>query len=176
MRALRFAPLLVLGACLNGASPVQPPPPVVACIPAEEGFGDATAYSEREYSLPAGCHILDDDGSVAVHRRQVEAITTAQELSAACADHGPSISDAGVPGTPGAAPIDFSTEELLVVRIPDTTHQRWIMRRADVYTVGESTTACTGVLPHAVKYLVLLPKTATVAFHLCVPEGCSDSE
>lgn len=163
-------------ACTNDGKPVIPPPPPRACLPAEEGFATATPYVPRAYALPADCHILEDDGSVAVHRRQVQEVRDEAELRGACAAQGTGLTDAGVPGTPGAAPIDFSAERLLVVRIPDTTHFRWIMAQGSLLTVGESTTACTGVLPHAVKYLVLVPSTSSVAFHLCAPEGCDDSE
>jgi len=174
-RALTILWALLL-ACTNDGKPVIPPPPARACLPAEEGFASATPYVPRAYSLPANCHILEDDGSVAVHRRQVQDIRDEATLSSAYRAQGNGLTDAGVPGTPGAPPIDFSAEHLLVVRIPDTTHFRWVMSQGSLLTVGESTTACTGVLPHAVKYLVLVPSTSSVAFHLCAPDGCDDSE
>lgn len=177
MRRSLAVALASLAGCLNdGHAPDPPSDPVRTCLPADEGFADATPLRAPAFSVPAGCRLLEDDGRVAIFRRQVQEIDDAAELTAACAAAS-TIPDAGLSPFDGGADapmIDFATWKLLVIRVPDTTLPRWAVIRGDEVVLGESTAVCTGIDPKPRRYLQLIPRTATVTFHLCEPEGCED--
>ncbi len=170
------------GACLNEGHPPEPiSPSSRACQPAGEGYGDAQTLLQPAFSLPAGCRILEDDGRVAIFRRQVVEIDDAAALTEACrASADIPVPDGGVvvpfDGGAAAPPIDFAAWRLLVIRIPDTTTPRWTVQRADEVILGESSAICTGIDPSPRRYLQLIPRTATVTFHLCQPEGCEEED
>lgn len=174
MRALIFVGALA-AACVN--DPGEPPGPMItprACTPESAGLGEAMTFAQPAFSLPAGCRIFEDDGRTAIFRRQVTRIEDAAALALAC--QGPA-GDAGVAHDGGAdAPmIDFSTSTLLLIRVPDTSLPRWSVVESDGRLVfGESTAICTGIDPKPLRYLRVVPKTATVTFHLCAPEGCEE--
>lgn len=177
LTSLALGATSLAGACLNeGHAPDPPGTETRACLPSTEGFDDATTFLQPPFSLPAGCRILEDDRRVAIFRRQVVEIDDRAELEAAC-DATAAIPDAGLSPFDGgseAPPIDFATYRLLVVRIPDTTAPRWSLRRGDEIILGESSAICTGIDPQPRRYLQLVPRTATVTFHLCEPEGCEE--
>lgn len=165
--------------CLNEGTPPTPPPSTgSSCTPADEGYSDATIFRQPTFSLPAGCRILEDDGRLAIFRRQVVEIDDEQELRQAC-EASADVPDAGLApfdGGAGAPMIDFATSRLLLIRIPDTTSPRWTLIRGNEIIMGESSAICTGIDPRPRRYLQLIPRTATVTFHLCQPEGCEEDE
>ena len=169
--------LLTPLACLNdGHAPDPPPTRQRSCTPASEGYEGTTALQAPTFSLPAGCRILEDDGRVAIFRRQVVEVTDSAALAELCRQS-ESIPDAGLSpfdGGANAPMIDFGAWRLLVVRIPDTTLPSWVVSRADEVILGESSAICTGIDPKPRRYLQLVPRTATITFHLCEPEGCEE--
>lgn len=171
--ALLLAPL----GCLNdGHAPDPPPTRIRSCTPASEGFEGATTLVAPTFSLPAGCRILEDDGRVAIFRRQVVEVADSAALAELCRQS-ETIPDAGLSPFDGgvdAPMIDFGAWRLLVVRIPDTTLPSWVVSRGDEVILGESSAICTGIDPKPRRYLQLVPRTATLTFHLCEPEGCEE--
>jgi len=169
------ASLLVFGCTNDPNPPTEPPTSMSLCTPESEGFGGLTSLQQPAFSLPPGCRILEDDGRTAIFRRQVTVIDDADELQAACA--GPA-TDGGVAAFDGgmdAPAIDFATSSLLVIRIPDTALPRWSVVASDgKITIAESSAICTGIDPKPRRYLRLIPRSSTVAFHLCAPEGCDE--
>lgn len=170
----RAAIVLALAGCTNeGHPPIVQPPTTSVCTPESEGYGDLPALDLPAFTLPPGCRILEDDGRMAIFRRQVTVIESADELDMACvsgADGGMTPFDGGV-----APLVDFSTQSLLVMRIPDTTQPRWAVRQGNGNVVfAESSAICTGIDPKPRRYMRLIPRSATVTFHLCQPEGCEE--
>lgn len=139
----------------------------VVCEPKTAGLENAERYEIPGVDLPEACKILEDDPSIAVHRRQVTEIESETELQTECRLQTPD-AIAGL--------INFTEDRLLLVRIPDISAPRWAVKTGDTITVGESTTECTGAEVHGLRYLILAPRTATVSFFLCPPTGCDGEE
>lgn len=172
----------LMAGCLNEGHPPDPPPASTrSCQPASEGYADAERLIQPAFSLPPGCRILEDDGRVAIFRRQVVEVDDDAELAEVCSASATiPVPDGGVvvpfDGGADAPRIDFAMWRLLVVRIPDTTAPRWTVIRGSEVIMGESSAICTGIDPSPRRYLQLIPRTATVTFHLCQPEGCEEED
>lgn len=145
-----------------GTRPIDDGP---RCVPAVAGLENATPVPMPGVDLPDSCRILEDDSNLAVHRRQVTLIRSEDELRSACLLADPE---------PIRGLVDFSSDLLFLVRIPDISAPRWAVEQNGTITIGESTTECSGAEVKALRYVIKVPATATVTFHLCEPTGCDE--
>jgi hypothetical protein len=173
-----LAAALLLAACTTKAhSNGNQPPPVIDnnnsdCEPGTAGLGGAPVYNPPSFHLPANCTIEQDPNTMQVERRQITVITAEADLDTAChalPEDGGMTVDGGRP----MSDIDFTKWELLVVRVPDSVAPQWEVQKDGVITIAENTVGCRATIPTAIRYLMLVPHGATVAFFSCPPTPCN---
>jgi hypothetical protein len=169
VKAVWASSLAFVLAAACGSDPVSNPPPRprVECTPDSAGLSAAERLEIPGITIPEACHILEDDGMVAVHRRQVTNIRTEPELQQACRLTDPA---------PIAGLVDFRADRLILVRIPNISAPAFAVRQEGLITIGESTAECTGIEVKPLRYVVRVPATSTVTFHLCAPSGCDEED